>query len=357
LVRAGPGLRLWCAVAAAPRPPLLPLWATASAPGRPCGVRCRAEQPLRAQGRVSGRGVPAREARRHRERPTAAPAPPHLPRWKEKARLLRTPLRQGRLFGGTGQRGGVECPAPPELLAHRESGNGGNGSPQPAPVFLLVGRSPETRCRRCRGRVRTVRPCAGEAPPRTSCESARPVARQPAATPTASTAAFPASSAVEARQPERPCPFASRRQAPARLRLPPQVGPQPMHPVYQNISGHSKMCGDIGITPAIYDPALQQPAVVNSQIPEEGAKSIRCIVHWGDLGGQDDTPGQVIAGRRGEGPPGFPGTSLALRSLRPPKYLQAAPRPRERPGSTRAGRLLARRPLPGRMGIPWTPGW
>src|ERR1019366_5598717 len=67
------------------------------------------------------RGVECRRAtRRHRERPTAAPAPPHLPRWKEKARLLRTPLRQGRLFGGTGQRGGGECPALPELLAHRK---------------------------------------------------------------------------------------------------------------------------------------------------------------------------------------------------------------------------------------------
>src|ERR1035441_2399458 len=82
-----------------------------------------------------------------------------------------------------------------------------------------------------------------------------------------------------------------------RLRLPPQIRPQPMHPVRQNISGHSEVCGDIGITPAVYDSAFQQDAVVISQIPEDGAKPVRGIMHPGDLGHQDDTPGQA----------GFPG--------------------------------------------------
>ena len=36
--------------------------------------------------------------------------------------------------------------------------------------------------------------------------------------------------------------------------------------------------------PAVYNPALQQPAVVVGEIPEEGAKPIRCSLHWGDLG-------------------------------------------------------------------------
>ena len=71
-----------------------------------------------------------------------------------------------------------------------------------------------------------------------------------------------------------------------------------MHPVRQNISGHSEVCGDIGVPPAVYDPVLQQPAVVRGQVPEEGAKSVNSYgSHWGDLGGQDDTPGQA----------GFPG--------------------------------------------------
>jgi hypothetical protein len=37
-----------------------------------------------------------------------------------------------------------------------------------------------------------------------------------------------------------------------------------MHPVHQNISGHSEVCGDVGVSPAVYNPALQQDAVVIS---------------------------------------------------------------------------------------------
>jgi hypothetical protein len=37
-----------------------------------------------------------------------------------------------------------------------------------------------------------------------------------------------------------------------------------MHPVRQNISGHSEVCGDIGVVPAVYNPVLQQRAVVIS---------------------------------------------------------------------------------------------
>ena len=81
------------------------------------------------------------------------------------------------------------------------------------------------------------------------------------------------------------------RSGPDRLRLPPQFRPQSMHPVLQNISGHSEVCGDVGVSPAVYNPALQQDAVVIVEIPEDGAKPIRGSLHWGDLGGQDDTPG------------------------------------------------------------------
>src|ERR1019366_4859759 len=128
------------------------------------------------------------------------------------------------------------------------------------------------------------------------------------------------------------------RGSPACPRLPPQVGPQPMHPVRQNIAWHPEMGGDVGVTPAVYDPALQQPAVVRGQVPEEGAKPIRGIVHQGDLGDHDDTPGQA----------GFPGTFLPLRSLRPPKYLGIRPSPRERPGNTTTGHLLGRSHFPDR---------
>src|ERR1017187_1393754 len=217
--RAGPGLRLWCAVAAAPRQPLLPLWATAPAPGRPCGVRCRAEQPLRAQGRVSGAWSAGARPRAGTQSGQLRHRHPHTsPDGKRRRGCLERRCGKGGCLAGPAseaRRGARRC----RSCWHTESGNGGNGSPQTLSVFLFFGgRSPETRCRRCRGRVRTVcwrsrrnRHHAREA------QSARPVARQPAATPTASTAAFPASPAVEARQPERPCLFASRA---LRLRVP-----------------------------------------------------------------------------------------------------------------------------------------
>ena len=41
-----------------------------------------------------------------------------------------------------------------------------------------------------------------------------------------------------------------------RLRFPPQVGPQPTHPVRQDIVWHPEVCGDIAVTPAVYHPAL-----------------------------------------------------------------------------------------------------
>src|ERR1035437_824642 len=95
---------------------------------------------------------------------TGTPTPPQMEREGEaaaNAAAARAAVWRDR----PARRGGVarRC----RSCWHTESGNGGNESPQPAPVVLLVGRSPETRCRRCRGRVRTVRPCAGVAPPRT----------------------------------------------------------------------------------------------------------------------------------------------------------------------------------------------
>ena len=72
-----------------------------------------------------------------------------------------------------------------------------------------------------------------------------------------STAVLPAGSAVEARQSERPCPFASREASGSeRLRLPPQIGPQPTHPVHQNIVWHPEVNGDIAVSPAVYNPAV-----------------------------------------------------------------------------------------------------
>jgi hypothetical protein len=41
--------------------------------------------------------------------------------------------------------------------------------------------------------------------------------------------------------------------------------------------------------------------------------------------------------------------------FRPPTYLEPGPSPRERPGNTKTGRRLGRRPLPGRMGFPTGP--
>ena len=43
--------------------------------------------------------------------------------------------------------------------------------------------------------------------------------------------------------------------------------------------------------------------------------------------------------------------------FQPPTYLEPCPSPRERPGNTRTGRLLARGRAPGRMGFRWNPLW
>ena len=49
-----------------------------------------------------------------------------------------------------------------------------------------------------------------------------------------STAVFPPRSPVEPVQSQRPCPFASgEASGSGRLRLPPQIGPQPTHPIHQ----------------------------------------------------------------------------------------------------------------------------
>ena len=72
-----------------------------------------------------------------------------------------------------------------------------------------------------------------------------------------STAVLPAGSAVEARQSERPCPFASREASGfEHLRLPPQICPQPTHLVHQNIAWYPEVSGDVAVLPAVYDPAL-----------------------------------------------------------------------------------------------------
>src|ERR1017187_8325152 len=163
--------------------------------------------------RLRGVGCRRASARRHRERPTAAPAPPHLPRWKEKARLLRTPLRQGRLFGGTGQRGGVELPGAAGVVGTQKAATPATGLHSLVLCFCLWGGLRRTVAAVAGVGLRTVRPCAGEVGgTATTHERPRahdqwrgnPTAKAPAATPNASTAA------VEARQPERPCLFASR---------------------------------------------------------------------------------------------------------------------------------------------------
>src|ERR1019366_1019908 len=139
--------------------------------------------PSRAQGRVSGRGVPARvraPAQRAANCGTGTPTPLQMEREGEaaaNAAAARAAVWRDR----PARRGGVarRC----RSCWHTESGNGGNGAPQPAPVGLLGGRPPGAGCRRCRGRVRTVSPCAGEVGGTTTARkeaaSARPAARQP----------------------------------------------------------------------------------------------------------------------------------------------------------------------------------
>jgi hypothetical protein len=173
-----------------------------------------------------------------------------------------------------------------------------------------------------------------------------------------STAVFPASSAVEGAQSEFLCLFASGvASGSERLRLPPQIRPQPTHPVRQRITWHPEVNCDVGVVPAVYDPALQQPAVVVGQIPEEGAKPIRGIMHRGDLGGHVASVSVVRADRRSPGrwPPVLLSPPDPSRS---PKYPGIRPSPRERPGNTKTGHLLGRSHFPDRgWGIPWTPVW
>jgi hypothetical protein len=100
------------------------------------------------------------------------------------------------------------------------------------------------------------------------------------------------------------------------LRRPPQIRPQPTHPVRQNTAWHTEVNGDVGVMPAVYYQALQQPAVVCPQIPEEGAESVTTRgSHWGDLGHVIGiSVVGLIAGHRAVMAPGVPGTSLPSRS-------------------------------------------
>ena len=131
---------------------------------------------------------------------------------------------------------------------------------------------------------------------------------------------------------ERPCLFASGEASGSeRLCLPPQVRPQSVHAVRQNIAWHPEVNGDLAVVPAVYYLALQQPAVVRGQVPEEGAKSIRCGMHSGDLGRH------AVATRPGWFPRYFSCPPVASA---PPKYLGPAPSPSEGPGNTKTGHLL-----------------
>jgi hypothetical protein len=44
--------------------------------------------------------------------------------------------------------------------------------------------------------------------------------------------------------------------------------------VRQNIAWHPQVNGDVGVTPAVNNPALQQRPVICGEIPEEGAESV-----------------------------------------------------------------------------------
>jgi hypothetical protein len=238
----------------------------------------------------------------------------------------------------------VECPALPELLAHRKRqrrqrvstacswgfvGGEVSGDPLPPLPGSLPYRAPVSwRSRRNhhrteRGREHTT---SGAATSRNAdCLDRR------LASPSAPACSPPARSGSE------------------RPRLPPQVGPQPMHPVRQNISGHSEVCGDIGVSPAVYDSVLQQDAVVRGQVPEEGAKSVRCSLHSGDLGRD---------GHRAAVPPwcsryfSCPPVASALDIPGSMSKAKGAPRKYQNgPSSWPRGRAQ------GRMGIPTSPVW
>ena len=76
---------------------------------------------------------------------------------------------------------------------------------------------------------------------------------------------------------------------PERLCPAPQIRPQPTHPVRQNTAWHPEVNGDVAVVPTVYNPALQQPAVVCPQILEEVVKSVNSRgSHRGDLGHNHD---------------------------------------------------------------------
>ena len=271
-------------------------------------------------------GAPRAPAQRAANCGTGTPTPPQMEREGEaaaNAAAVRAAVWRDR--PATPGRG--TALALPELLAHRKRQRRQRVSTGFSCVFVcgevsgdrlppLPGSRPY-RAPVC-WRSRRNRHHAQEA------ESARPVARQPNGQGTSRNA-----NCLDRRLSSEPPP--SKHASPSvpawspparsgseRPRPPPQVGPQPMHPVRQNISGHSEVCGDIGVPPAVYDPVLQQPAVVRGQVPEEGAKSVNSYgSHWGDLGGQDDTPGQA----------GFPGVLFLPSGRFGPRhtweYLQA----------------------------------
>src|ERR1019366_4114197 len=123
---------------------------------------------------------------------------------------------------------------------------------------------------------------------------------------------------------------------------------QPTRPVHQSSPWHPGVYGDVGITPAVNNPAFQQDAVICGQVPEEGAKSVRGSLHWGDLGRDGDTPGQA----------GFPGTSLLSSPLPAPDIPGNTSKPKGAPRKYQDWAIFLRGGrAPGRMGIPWNPGW
>ena len=103
---------------------------------------------------------------------------------------------------------------------------------------------------------------------------------------------------------------------PERLCPAPQIRPQPTHPVRQYTAWHREVCGDVAVVPAVYNPALQQPAVVCPQILEEVVKSVNSRgSHRGDLGHvTGSSVAHLIDGYRAAVAPGVPCTSLPVMS-------------------------------------------
>ena len=117
-----------------------------------------------------------------------------------------------------------------------------------------------------------------------------------------------------------------------RLRLAPQIAAQPTHPVRQYITGHGEVCGNIAVVPALYNPALQERAVIWKQIAEKLAKPIRCGVHRGDLGKASKAEDQL-----GWAPEALP---LPSKRVQPPKYGELERRPTERPRNSKKSHFL-----------------